>query len=217
VLINEFTTRGSGNHPDLVELKTLTAGDLGGMVLYHGTPGSYDVKFVMPALEVGEGVFILVHFKPIGDPSEVSESTDMRASGGLDSSDGAWDLWVTGGMGLAGNNGVLSLYQRAGGRCVDGVMYSNRTAQSDEAYRGFGSEDMRARAEDLVRDGGWKAAGPRVTPEDGVSPEGSTGTRSICRSSGSADTDQRDDWHIVPLRRSSFGADNSDEVFTVLP
>ena len=39
LLINEFTPRGSGNHPDLVELKTLTAGNMGGVVLYLGYTG----------------------------------------------------------------------------------------------------------------------------------------------------------------------------------
>jgi hypothetical protein len=217
VLINELTPRGSGNHPDLVELKTLTAGNLGGVVLYQGTPGSYDARVVLPALEAGPGAFIVIHFKPTGDPAEVNESTDIGASGGLDSSDTAWDLWASGDKGLAGNNGVLSLYERPGGRCLDGVLYSNRTSESEERYRGFGSEEMLARAEELVKDGGWKPAGPRVSPEDAVSPEGSTGTRSICRASGSADTDQRDDWHIVPSRKATFGTDNCDEVFTVLP
>jgi hypothetical protein len=214
VLINEFTPRGSGNHPDAVELKTLTAGNLGGVVLYQGTPGSFDNKIVLPAIEVCRGAFIIVHFKPSGDPSEVNESVDVAASRGSDSSDSAWDLWVPGGKGLAGNNGVLSLYERPGGKCLDGVLYSNRTSQSDEQYGGFGTEEMRVRAEDLVQAGGWKAAGPRVTPEDALSPEGSTGTRSICRSSSSVDTDCPGDWHVVPSRKATFGADNCDESWT---
>jgi hypothetical protein len=92
-------------------------------------------------------------------------------------------------------------------------MYSNRTSQSDERYRGFGSQEMLARAEELVGDGGWRPAGARVLPEDGVSPEQSTATRSLCRSSGSADTDQAQDWHVVPTRQASFGLENSDEVY----
>ena len=119
------------------------------------------------------------------------------------------------GKGLSGNNGVLSLYDRPGGKCLDGVLYSNRTSQSDELYRGFGSEETLNRAEELVLAGGWKPAGARVSPEDAVNPEGSTGTRSICRSSGSADTDSAEDWHIVPTRKATFGAENSDEVYGV--
>jgi hypothetical protein len=194
-------------------LKALTAGNLGGAVLYQGTPSSFDNRIVFPAFEVGEGAFILVHWKPSGDPGEVDETVDMTESKGFDVSDSAWDLWVAGGKGLSGNNGVLSLYDRPGGNCLDGVLYSNRTSQSDELYRGFGSEGTLTRAEELVKDGGWKPTGVRVMPEDAVNPEGSTSTRSICRQSSSADTDTSEDWHIVPTRKASFGAVNCDEVY----
>jgi hypothetical protein len=108
---------------------------------------------------------------------------------------------------------VISLYERPGGPIIDGLLYSNRTSDSDDRYRGFGTSDVLERAEELVRDGGWRIAGALVAPEDGINPEGSTATRSLCRSSASVDTDSRSDWHIVPTRGSTFGADNSDEEY----
>jgi hypothetical protein len=213
LLINEFTPRGSGNHPDLVEVKVLSAGNMGGVVVFQGTPGNFDARLVFPAFPVTAGTFILVHCRPSGEPGEVDEKGDMTASQGLDTSDTAWDFWLPEGRGIGGTNGVLSLYERPGGKCIDGVLYSTRTSQSDEKYRGFGSEEMLARAEELVRDGGWKPAGARLTPEDAVSPEGSTGTRSICRGSSSGDTDTASDWHIVPTRGATFGAENSNETW----
>jgi hypothetical protein len=213
VLINEFTPRGSGSHPDIVELKVMTPGDMGGVALYLGTPGSFDAKLVFPSFAVTAGSFILVHLKPTGSAAEVDETRDMTVSRGFDASDTAWDFWLPGGTGISGTNGVISLYDRPGGSCLDAVLYSNRTTQSDEKYRGFGSAEMEARAEEIVSAGGWKAAGPRVTPEDAVSPEGSTGTRSLCRLSTSADTDQAQDWHLVPTRKATFGAENSDDVY----
>ncbi len=112
---------------------------------------------------------------------------------------------------------MLTVYDSPGGTLLDGVLYSNRTSESDELYAGFGTADVLARAQELARDGGWKTAGERPAPEDAVSPEGSTGTRSICRSSGGADTDGAADWHIVPTRGSTFGAVNSDEVYVPAP
>ena len=213
LLVNELTTQGSGNHPDLVEIKALTGGDVGGVVLYQGTPGSFDNRIVFPHLEVAEGAFILVHWKPSGDPAEVNETEDITASKGFDATDSAWDLWVADGKGLSGNNGILSLYDRQGGKCLDGLLYSNRTSQSDEAYRGFGSAVMLARAEELVQAGGWARSGARVSPEDAVNPDGSTATRSIGRQSSGADTNTAGDWHIVPTRKATFGKENSDEVY----
>ncbi len=213
LLINELTPRGSGSHPDLVELKALSAGDMGGVVFLHGTPSASAARFVFPSFPVTAGSFIIVHCRPAGDPAEINETGSLSESGGLDASESARDFWIPEGRGLAGNNGIVALYDRPGGRCIDAVLYSNRTSQSDSRYRGFGSAEMLAQAEELLRDGGWKAAGSRILPEDGVSPEGSTATRSLCRSPASADTDTADDWHIVPSRKASFGAENSAEVY----
>jgi hypothetical protein len=71
LLINEFTPRGSGSHPDVVELKALTGGNMGGVVLFLGTPGNYDARIVFPPFDVGAGTFIVVHLKPSGDAQEV--------------------------------------------------------------------------------------------------------------------------------------------------
>ncbi len=213
VVLNELRPRGSETHPDMAELKVLSDGDMGGVVLYQGTPGSFDDKLIFPSFRVRAGEFILVHFKPAGDPAERNETEDKNASGGLDASETAFDFWVFDGKGLGGNNGVLSIYERPGGRILDGVLYSNRASSSDEDYRGFGSSGMRAKADELVRDSGWKISGTDAAPEDSVNPDGSTATRSICRSSASLDTDGRADWHIVPTKKSTFGAENSDEVY----
>ena len=152
LLINELTPRGSGNHPDLVELKALTAGNMGGVVLYLGTPGQLDARLRLSSVR-GDGGELHrgAPASPPGDPGEVDETADTAASKGFDASQAAFDFWMRDGSGLGGNNGVLSVCDRPGGACLDGVLYSNRTAQSDELYGGFGSEEMRARAEELVQ------------------------------------------------------------------
>jgi hypothetical protein len=211
LLINEFTTQGSDTHPDLVELFTVSGGNMAGVVLYQGTAGSWDDRLVFPSFEVHTGEFVLVHFKPQGLPEERDEPGDPALSGGLDASPAAYDFWVPGGTGLSGNNGVLSLYARPGGELCDGVLYSNRTSASDTLYRGFGSAATVARAEELAREGGWIAAEEAIRPEDAVNLEGSTATRSLCRGSEPVDSDTAADWHIVPTRGFTFGAVNSDE------
>ena len=213
LLINEFTTRGTGNHPDAVELKVSVAGNMGGLVLYEGTPSNYDERLIFPAFEVEAGDFLIVHFKAQGIPEEIDETEDKELSGGLDSSEYAYDFWIPEGAGISGNNGVISLYARPGGEILDGVLYSDRSSDSDERYGGFGTLDSLERAEELVGDGGWIILADRVRPEDAVSPEGSTGTRSICRSASSEDSDTAVDWHIVPTRGFTFGRENSDEVY----
>lgn len=211
IRINEFITRGSGNHPDLVEIVALTGGNMGGVCLYEGTPGDWEHRFVFPAMSVEAGDHLLVHFKPEGTPEEVDEIHRPADSGGLDAHPDAFDFWIPGGSGISGNNGVLSLYASPAGDLIDGVLYSNRTSESDDRYRGFGSAKVLRRAEELVAHGGWTCAQELVRPEDGVNPEGSTATRSLCRSADSGDSDAARDWHIVPTRGATFGETNTEE------
>ncbi len=213
LLINEFTTRGTGYHPDVVELRILSPGNMGGVTLYQGTPDNWRDRLIFPPFAVAGDDFIIIHFKPEGLPEEINETEAMDISGGLDASDDAFDFWIAEGSGISGNNGVISLYEQPGGRIIDGVLYSDRTSESDTTYRGFGTRDALERADELVADKGWIISFDLARPEDAVNPEGSTGTRSICRSSLSADTHTLADWHIVPTRGATFGYTNSDEIY----
>ena len=212
MIINEFTTQGSGSHPDLVEIRVLTDGNLAGSCIYEGVPADWDQKFVFPDLSVSAGDFIVVHFKPQGSPDEVNETVGSDESGGYDASPEAWDFWVPGGTGLSGNNGVLTLCENPVGGIIDGVLYSNRTSESDDRYRGFGSTAVMERADYLVAEGAWMASG-LVRPEDAVDPEDSTATRSIARGTDGADTNRRSDWHITPTRGLTPGSENTDAVY----
>jgi hypothetical protein len=210
--INEFTVRGSRSHPDIVEIKVHSDGNMGGVVLYQGTDGVWKDRLVFPPFRVLAGCFVLVHFKPQGIPEEVDETVDPGTSGGLDASDHAFDFWLEDGTGLGANNGVISLYERPGGSIMDGVLYSNRTSDSDSRYLGFGTRAVMEWALELRQDRGWKSGSGRIRPEDGVDPDGSSATRSLCRRPGD-DTDTRADWYIVPTRHSSFGEENSLQIF----
>ncbi len=214
VVINEFTTQGSSSNPDRVEIAVLSEGNTAGMVLYEGIDTDWSQRKVFPPLSVVSGDFIVVHFKSTGDPGEIDERTSKTESGGIRAADDAWDFWVEGGTGLSGNNGTVSLFTAPYGPFIDGVLYSNRTSESDENYRGFGSSHVMIEADRLQELSGWESAGSLIAPEDSINPDDSTATRSMCRSSGSIDTNQKSDWHIVPTSTSSFGQKNSDEVYT---
>jgi hypothetical protein len=211
IKINEFTTRGSSSHPDMVELKVFTDGNMGGITAYQGTPGDYKDMYVFPAFNVEKDDFIILHFKPENSEEEINETEEKNISGGLDASDEAFDLWIKDGAGISGNNGVISIYERPGGPLIDSVLYSNRTSDSDESYLGFGTRSTMERALEICRDNGWITGNETVCPEDAVNPEGSTSTRSICRNNN--DTDSKADWYIVPTRGYTFGTENSEEVY----
>lgn len=211
--INEFITQGSGKHPDLVELFVLKGGNTAGICLYEGTAGNWNQRKLFPAIEVDSGDYLLVHFKPQGTTEEVDETDRTDHSGGFDSDDRAYDLWVKGGTGLSGNNGVLSLYSCPNGKILDAVVYSNRTTDSDTAYGGFGSRDIYERICELDPTGAWLHEGEHIVPEEAIDPTPSTSTRSMSRNSQSADSNTKVDWHVTPTRGATFGEVNTDEAY----
>ncbi|MDC7228291.1 MAG: Ig-like domain-containing protein [Spirochaetales bacterium] len=216
LLINEFTTQGSSTHPDIVELLITDGGNLAGLWIVEGTTDYPEESISMPALEVETGDYLLIHFKPQGIDDEIDETGSLLdESAGYDASPVARDFWVPGGGGLSGNNGVIAIYSAPGGRIIDAVLYSNRTSSSDENYSGFGSSRMLDKAVQITTEGGWTGSGDNGSPipEDGLNPDDSTATRSMCRLSEPEDTDSSADWHIVPTSGSTFGSLNTDAVY----
>ncbi len=214
MIINEFTTQGSSKHPDLIELKVIEGGNCAGIIICEGTTDYPEDRYIFPPLEVRKGEFLLIHFKPRGIPEEIDETGNTDVSGGYDASSTCRDFWVEGGNGLGGNNGTLTLYNFPEGPLMDGVLYSNRTSVSDTDYRGFGSIKMMNKADQLCEEGGWLSTGELAAPEDGINPDDSTATRSMCRSPGEPDTDRSGDWHITPTSGYSFGGENTNQVYS---
>lgn len=212
MLINEFTTQGSGRNPDLVELRILTDGNLAGATLFEGVPGNWDKRFIFPSFDVVAGDYVVVHFRPQGIDEEIDETSSPDVSGGYNATPTGWDFWVRDGSGLSGNNGVIALTENPLGGYIDAVLYSNRTSESDERYRGFGSGKTMDRADELAAAGAWGYEGPAIAPEDAIDPDPSTGTRSMARGSAGTDTDHASDWHTTPTRGITPGAENTDEV-----
>ena len=213
IIINEFTTQGSTTNPDKVELLVLSEGNTAGMCIFEGVDTNWGQRKILPPIDVNEGDYIIIHFKPQGIDEEIDEIVSKDISGGLNVHPDAWDLWVDGGSGLSGNNGTITLFTNPRGSLIDGVLYSNRTSSSDENYRGFGSTAVMNKADRLFELGGWTAAVEIIAPEDAIDPEDSTATRSMCRNILFIDTNSKEDWHIVPTSNASFGEVNSDEIY----
>ncbi|MFW5695307.1 MAG: hypothetical protein ACOCYB_09055 [Alkalispirochaeta sp.] len=220
VLINEVVCQGTGNHTDWVELKVLESGNLGGLTLYEGSPSYWDSRYVFPRMEVSAGEYVIVHFKPQGDPEEIDETAgDPAASGGQNHHPEAWDVWVSGGDGIPNTTGALSLSEYPGGPVMDAFLYTSKKYDASHPLRGFGLASQLDFLEELVELGTWKTSGTEVIPEDLFDPDDSTGTRSINRGpssadeSGVADTDSPADWHIGPTSSSTPGYENTLEVY----
>lgn len=196
ILINEFTTKGSGNNPDRVELLILQDGNLAGLTFLDGIGSLYDSEFTFPAVEVKQGQRAVLEY------SDYNSSDNEKLYYRIDA------------PGLGSNNGILTLYDAPGGALIDALLYSNRTHDSDTAYGGFGTKKVHERALLLQESGAWRCFDPLgIRPEDGIDSTYSTATRSMCRKEESEDTNSKEDWYVVPTGKASFGEPNSALVF----
>ena len=191
LLINEFTTRGSSNNPDRVELLAQTDGNLAGVTLYDGVASAWDSECILPDFEVKAGDYIVIQYN-----KELSGEHPIEFDGGT--------------VGLGANNGVISLYNAPYGTILDAVVYSNRTSDSDTNYGGFGTHKVLQRIQELELTHLWQPH--PITPETAIDSTYSTATRSFCRQKG-ANTSSKYDWYIVPTSKFSFGKPNSTEVY----
>ena len=210
LVINEFTPQGNKRRRDAIELYVTADGNLGGVTVYDGVAGDYRDHVVLPPVAVAAGDYIVIPATADGLGEDELDGPDTSAH--EQAVAGAWDFWLAEGGGLSGNNGVITVYTAPDGDLIDGVIYSNRTSDSDERYRGFGSKATMQRADTLAELGGWRFEGGLIAPEDAISSDATTSTRSLSRASSSADTDSAADWHTVPTRGATFGAPNTDAV-----
>ena len=218
VVINEISPNGSSSRPDMVEFFVLSGGNTAGMALFLGTEKDNKSRYVFPCMDVAEGEYIIFHCRPQGGEGEISETGgDLELSTGLRSEPGVRDLWPDEDMNLPGTSGVLSLMTLPlKGETVDRVIYTNRTGDDSDKYKGWTStlwpqiEELSALSPEIR---GWVAEGELLFPEDAVSSVGTTSTRTLCRSSLSGDEDRREDWHTAPTGGCSFGYPNTDDEY----
>lgn len=196
VLINEFVARGSGRNADFVELRIMTAGNLGGITVYNGSPSNWTSRIVLPIEDVEAGDFVVIHFRE-----------------GRDDINGVLNFPVPDGTGLPTTSGGITVTAFPDGPLLNAVLWSDRTYDPTSDRRGFGTAAQLRIFEEVVALGGWTIRGDYVVPDDGIDPDGHTATRSINRYNDGRNTNSREDWYIVNTGRASPGRPNSEELY----
>ena len=198
----------------MAELFVFSSGNLGGLTFFEGNevPMRTRLSCFLPWKFRPEitSCFISSRQGPRAEIDELKNKSESTAKG---SSPAAWDFWARDTGNLSEDNDVLSLYDNPEGRLLDGVLYTTKVYEPGMKYNGFGTSLMLNKVKELVAGDGWKTASSEPYPADGFNSDKATATRSICRSSASKDTDAAADWHIVPTKKSSFGAVNTDETY----
>jgi hypothetical protein len=193
--INEIRTAYSRPRVEFVELKALTAGNLGALRLFAAYAQEEPI-FEFPPVEVKKGEYIVVHTRSI-DPGIVDElGTNLAESQGTDASNTARDFWIPGSAKLLHDTNAIYLMDQDN-RIIDGVLLASSTYK----WR----DSVAAAAKEMALQGVW----PGSEPEDAVNADGNTATRTINRNETRKNSRSAADWYITVTSGATPGKPNN--------
>ncbi|GHV76722.1 hypothetical protein AGMMS49942_15430 [Spirochaetia bacterium] len=195
LLITELRTEYAKPKVEFVEIKTLSAGNLGAIRLFTAGTSMTEPVFEFPPVEVAAGQYLVLHLRTL-DPASVNETgVNLALSPGTEAFPDTRDFWVPGALKrLRKTDAVLLLDQD--GAVLDGVLLSENP---DTPWK----EAMNQAAAQLTAREAW------LSPA--VPTKGTTATRTICRDETTADTNSAADWYITGRSQASPGKPNSAE------
>ncbi|MDR1247813.1 MAG: hypothetical protein LBK63_00785 [Treponema sp.] len=204
VQITELRTEYANPKVEFVEIKTLSAGNLGALRLFIAGTSMAEPVFEFPPAEVAAGEYLVVHLRTL-DPASVNETgNDLALSTGTEALPGVRDFWVPDAVKRLRKTDAALLLDQSD-QILDGALLSENP---DNAWA---KEDLDRAAKLLAAQGAWKgAAGSRsLSPREAIPTKGATATRTICRDETAADTDSAADWYIAATSQASPGKPNS--------
>jgi hypothetical protein len=187
---------------EFVELKTLSAGNLGAIRLFITSYAKNPLVFEFPPVEVEAGEYVCVHLRTIGEGPANETGSELDASGGKYSTEGR-DFWVPGSIKMLHKTDIVYLLDQDD-KVIDGAMMS-------EAPDSWWTKEYFAAAADLLhKQGAWLAPGGRIPgPQDAIPSKNKTPSRSISRDEALPDSNQAGDWYITANSNATPGKQNS--------
>jgi len=210
LVINEIRGVNSSTRTEAIEILAVSSGHLGGAAIVVGNPREPSQLVQFPPLEVNAGDYIVLHFRaPPGSISGPFGNYDNPPPGST-TLDGVINLYGEGGLSATGE---LILIARDPRMLVflDGIMYTNKTNNPEDRYRGFGTRAALEKAEFFARTGLWFENIPaQVDPEDFPTSLGMTVTRTLNRRPfEEGEPRSRGLWYICATGQGSIGSINS--------
>lgn len=210
LVINEIRTEYSKPRVEFVELKTLTAGNLGGIRLFLAQTGTEEPFYEFPPARAAAGEYIVLHLRSL-DPDSVNETADTGATPYTKENE-AWpearDFWIPDTKKhLAKKAGMVYLLDQD-----DGVLDALLWSESADPW--WADEKLAAGAEFLFSKGAWaNSRGEIPGPADALSSAYTTATRSISRDEAAPDTNGPADWYITAASSATPGKKNSTKKY----
>ncbi|MDR2535509.1 MAG: hypothetical protein LBD29_05685 [Treponema sp.] len=211
-IITELRTEYSKPRAEFVEIKTLSAGNLGALRLFIASNGLETPVFEFPPVEVRAGEYIVVHLRSLEEGLVNETGSNLGISKGTDASD-ARDFWVPDSKKwLRKTDAVFFMDQDD--KILDAVVLS-------ENQDSWGTKQGVVKAVELLaKQGAWLPVSRNsssINPEDAVSSKATTPTRSICRDERVSDSNRAANWYITVGSGASPGKPNNPKRYVPKP
>lgn len=196
--ISEVRTDYSKPKVEYIELRALSAGNIGGVEIFNAANGANPVR-ELPAAEVASGEYIVWHFRSL-EEGLVDETGALDASGGVDARATARDFWDTQTKAPFKGTNVIWIRERKGGAILDALL----CAEGDK--EDWPNDAVRSAASEAVKAGAWR---PGATVTDAASAADTSPTRTLARDPALTDTDTAADWKVCATGKCSPGTVNA--------
>jgi hypothetical protein len=190
---------------EFVELKTLSAGNLGGIRLYITSYTKNPLVFEFPSVEAAAGEYICVHLRTLDEGTADETGSDLALSGGNFSTKGR-DFWIPGSTELLHKTDIVYLMDQD-----DNIIDAAMMSESPDSW-GTTKDHFTLAAELLHKQGAWLSNGGGIPgPGDAIPSAKKSATRSISRDETAPDTNKAGDWYITATSNATPGEPNSEK------
>ncbi|GHU72720.1 hypothetical protein FACS189450_11050 [Spirochaetia bacterium] len=206
LLITELQDNYTSNtRIEFVELKALSAGNLGAIRLYVTSYTKDPLVFDFPSVEVKAGEYICVHLRTLDEGAIDETGSDLTLSGGKFSTEGR-DFWIPGSNKILHQTDIVYLMDQD-----DNIIDAAMTSESPDSW-GTTKDHFTLAAELLHKQGAWLSSGGGIPgPGDAIPSAKETASRSISRDEKAPDTNKAGDWYITANSNATPGKPNSDK------
>jgi hypothetical protein len=207
-IITEVRTEYSKPKAEFVELKMLTAGNLGALRMFIAANGLDTPFFEFPPVAVKSGEYVVVHLRTL-DPAVVNETGGDRSATPYtkenEAQPNARDFWIPDAKKWLSKKAGAVFFTDQDDHVIDAIVFSESTEGAV-----WQDEKMAQAAKLLGEAGAWTSADGGVPgPADAVLSRNATVTRSICRDEAASDRNSAADWYIAATSGVSPGKPNT--------
>ncbi|MDR2784424.1 MAG: hypothetical protein LBB83_00765 [Treponema sp.] len=211
LVINEIRTEYSKPRVEFVELRTLTAGNLGGIRLFLAETGTEESFYEFLPARAAAGEYIVVHLRSL-DPNSVNETGGDLGATPYTKENEAWpdsrDFWIPDAKKHLSKKAGMAYLLDQDDEVLDAILWS------ESADPWWTDERLAGAAEFLLSKGAWvNSRGDISGPGDAVSSAYTTATRSISRDQDAPDTNGPADWYITAASSATPGKKNSTKKY----